>query len=229
MGQRIRCDACRGAQSVATARCDSDRVLRLPNPGAAEKRRVWTVTELYYLCARPTALTDVVCGTCGKRAKHTEQSRRMSQPNVLLLRVERRVGGNAAGLTRHAVQPETVLTLPGHDRYELSAVVYHQGARAEAGYCYCVAQAHDGKWWRLDDVSARPFRDDVERSQLRSVHLLVYTRPRGQARFAHMGPCSSPAARGGASVGSAWVLRAVRAWAPETWQARASLRGRPEG
>ena len=33
----------------------------------------------------------------------------------------------------------------------------------------------------------RPFRGDVERSELRAVYMMVYTRPRGAASFAHMG------------------------------------------
>ncbi len=215
--KRLRCESC-GDFAEQRSVYSTDRVLHLPVP-APERAPVWTATELYFLRCAPS-IVDLQCCRCGPGSRFREQERLLTQPNVLLLHPLRRERGSLTAV-RHPVQPEKDLSLPGHGRYELSAVVYHQGARAEAGHYYCVAQAHDGKWWRFDDVSARPFRDDVERSQLRSVHLLVYTRPRGQARFAHMGPCSSPAARGGASVGSAWVLRALRAWAPETWRARA--------
>ena len=118
-----------------------DRVLHLPLPELSERGRVWTTTELYYERAAPSKV-ELECRECGVRTPHREQARSLTQPNVLLLQVQRRRGPQGR-FSRHAVQPETVLTLPGHDRYELAAVVYHQGPHAESGRYYCVVRAQD--------------------------------------------------------------------------------------
>ena len=75
---------------------------------------------------------------------------------------------------RFAVQPERELSLPGHDRYELQAVVYRRGGTAATAHYYCVVRCHGARWWRFDDAALpRVFHGDLERSELRNVHLLV--------------------------------------------------------
>ena len=85
---------------------------------------MWTTTELYYARA---ALSEAQldCHRCGSRTAHREQTHLLTQPNVLLLLVQPEAGG---------------LTLPGHGRYELAAVVYHQGPGAESGHYCCVTR-----------------------------------------------------------------------------------------
>ena len=195
--QRRRCLACGGAAEVSTA-YGGGLMLHLPVPEGAGCSRVWTATELYYARAAPSDV-ECFCAVCGGRTVHREQAHLATQPCVLLLHVGRRRAG-AATCARHAVQPELVLTLPGHDRYELAAVVYHRGRDANHGHYYCVSRAHDGRWWRFDDASVRVFSGDVERSELRSVYMLVYTLPRGVARFAHMGPLQMSAPSAGRGV-----------------------------
>ena len=98
--------------------------------------------------------------------------------------------------------------------------------------------------WRFDDANARVFRGDVGRSELRSVYLLVYTRPRGLAQFAHVGPLQPTASRGAKGTASAVGAAAaasvrpvvredaldavVAGWSLETWRTRAQafLNGR---
>ena len=91
------------------------------------------------------------------------------------------------------MQPERDVTLPGlGDRYELAGVVYRRGRTAGAARFHCVLQCDDRRWWRFEDgCLPRVFRGDLERSELRSVHLMVYTRPRGKPLFAEMGPLVS--------------------------------------
>ena len=103
-----------------------------------------------------------------------------------------------------------------------------RAARASVGHYYRAARAHDGRWWRFDDEGARVVRGNVERLELRCVHLMVYTRPRGQARFAHRGPLLAPGASDRAGLDAAWVTRELQGWALETWlrRARAFLDGR---
>ena len=64
----------------------------------------------------------------------------------------------------------------------------------------------------------RPFRGEVERSELRSVYMVVYTRPRGVASFAHMGSLQEswrpPAAAGAVAAGCGGAVAASRAAAP---------------
>ncbi len=105
---------------------------------------MWTATELYFLRCAPS-IVDLQCCRCGPGSRFREQERLLTQPNVLLLHPLRRERGSLTAV-RHPVQPEKDLSLRGHGRYALSAVVYHQGARAEARQYYCVARAHDGKW-----------------------------------------------------------------------------------
>lgn len=195
--QRRRCLACGGAAEVSTA-YGGGLTLYLPVPEGTGCSRVWTATELYYAHSAPSDV-ECFCAVCGGRTVHREQAHLATQPCVLLLHVGRRRAG-AATCARHAVQPELVLTLPGHDRYELAAVVYHRGRDANRGHYYCVSRAHDGRWWRFDDANVRVFSGDVERSELRSVYMLVYTLPRGVARFAHMGPLQMSAPSAGRSV-----------------------------
>ena len=187
---------------------------------------VWTTTELYFRrCA--ASFVDCDCEVCEEKTRHREQERVLTQPNVLLLHVRRSVG-DLHRPSRHPVQPEKVLTLPGHDRYELAAVVYHQGKHARAGHYHCVVLGHDGRWWRFDDTSARVFRDDVERSQLRAVSLMVYTRPRGQARFARQGALLAPGAEEQARAGDRAVTAVLGSWTSGMWRLRAQafLNGR---
>ena len=195
--QRRRCLAC-GDAAVTTVLQDSGLVVHLPVPEKGDAGRVWTATELYYCSAAPSDV-DLFCCACGRDTAHRVQAHVATQPNVLLLHVGRRRGGEGVR-SRHAVQPEVVLTLPGHDRYELAAVVYHAGRSANRGHYYCVSRCHDGRWWRFDDATVRVFRGDVERSELRSVYMLVCTLPRGTARFAHMRPFSASEPGGGDGV-----------------------------
>ena len=187
--QRMRCEDCGDAAGVRS-RCDAHCVLHLPPPPEEDRARVWTTTELYFLsCAGACVEGDdvVECVRCGRRTRHRSQERVLTQPNVLVLHPRRHGRDDLRRVLRHAVQPELELTLPGHDRYELAAVLYHRGPRAGAGHYYCVVRAHDGRWWRLGDSQARVFRGELGHSELRCVHLMVYTRSRGQARFAQMG------------------------------------------
>ena len=181
---------------------------------------MWTTTELYYRYAAKCE-TMLVCETCCKATSHCQQLRALTQPNVLLMQPGRRDGVSDAGrVVRHRVQPEKDLSLPGHDRYELYAVVYHRGRRATSGHYYCVVKAHDGRWWRFDDESVRVFRGDVEHSEMAYVHLMVYTRPRGQARFSGMGPLLAPGADDRSGANTAWVLKELEQWPVETWRRR---------
>ena len=178
--KRLRCEDC-GVAAKAQCAYSADCVLHLPSLGPRERTRVWTTTELYFRrCA--ASFVDCDCELCEEKTGHREQECVLTQPNVLLLH-ERSVS-DVHRPSRRPVQPEKVLTLPGHDRYELAGVVYHQGKHARAGHYHCVVLGHDGRWRRFDGTSARVFRDDVGWSQLRGVSLMVYTRPRGQARFA---------------------------------------------
>ena len=223
--KRLRCEACGGAAKVRCA-YSSDCVLHLPLPGPRERTRVWTTTELYFRrCA--ASFVDCDCELCEEKTGHREQECVLTQPNVLLLHVQRSLGESGRA-SRHPVQPEKVLTLPGHDRYELAAVVYHQGKHARAGHYHCVVLGHDERWWRFDDTSARVFRDDVERSQLRGVSLMVYTRPRGQARFARPGALMSAGAEEQAQAGDRAVAAVLGGWASGMWRLRAQtfLNGR---
>ena len=88
--QRSRCDAC-GDSAATAVRYSFDRVLRLPVPESAERGRVWTTTELYYARVAPTEV-ELACRRCSGRTSHREQARLLTQPNVLLLQVQRRRG-----------------------------------------------------------------------------------------------------------------------------------------
>ncbi len=227
--RRLRCGPC-GDGAVPRCRYSPQFVLHLPTPPAEERRRVWTVTELYFLsCGKGSLDAPSECARCGAMTLHCAQERVLTQPNVLFVHAGRREAGDEGGVLRHAVQPERELTLPGHDRYDLVAVVYQRGRTAKSGHYYCVARAHDDRWWRFDDSAPpRVFRGDVERSELRSVHLLVYTRPRGQARFAQMGALGSSPAAGAPTAAARDVADALRGWSLETWRQRAAafLNGR---
>ena len=92
---------------------------------------------------------------------------------------------------------------------------------------------------RFDDSNAKVFRGDVGRSELRSVYMLVYTRPRGLSQFAHMGPLQSAVSRGargtasavGPAAGSvsrfgrrnAGLDAVIADWSLEIWQERAQF------
>ena len=89
--QRSRCVAC-GDFAATVVRHDGDRVLRLPVPAFKERDRVWTTTELYYARAAPSE-AQLGCQRCGSLTAHREQTRLLTQPNVLLLLVQRRGQG----------------------------------------------------------------------------------------------------------------------------------------
>ena len=188
--QRLACKSCPKGRSCARVRFDSGRALALPAPVGGDANRVWTVTELYYEFAGPSVL-DVFCAACGETKPHREQTRLWTEPNVLLLHVRRSNRENGS-VSRHMVQPETILTLPGlSGRYELAAVIYRRGHRVSAGHFYCVCNVGGRGWFRFDDAGVPLFRGDVERSELRFVYMLVYTRRRGITSFAFVGPLRS--------------------------------------
>jgi ubiquitin C-terminal hydrolase len=224
--RRWRCTVCADAAAVQRG-FSQQRVLRLPPPPVVERSHVWTATELYYLSCAPRSLDEFArlqrsranrsddawlkCSRCGGYGGEHAQHRMLTQPNVLLLHVGRSEGtAGAQERLRFAVQPGRELSLPGHDRYELQAVVYRRGGTAATTHYYCVVRCHDARWWRFGDAALpRVSHGDLERSELRSVHLLVYTRRRGQTRFAQMGPAVpapgaglSPAAGGAGTTGS---------------------------
>ena len=122
------------------------------------------------------------------RTVHRSQVRVVTAPNVLLIAPGRKATAESDREVAYPVQPERDFTLPGlGDRYELAAVVYRRGVRAATAKYHCVVKCDDERWWRFEDgCLPRAFRGDLERSELRAVHLLVYTRPRAQARFADM-------------------------------------------
>ena len=217
--QRLACDVCAapGTCGSVTARCAASLVWRLPNPGLEEPKRVWTTTGLYFRSAAARGV-EFDCPGCASRTGHREQVCLLSAPNVLILYVDRVLGG-AGGVSRHLVQPELVLTLPGSGvSYELASIVYHRGVRVDSGHYYCLVRTSGAGWHRFDDGHVRPFRGDVERSELRAVYMVVYTRPRGAASFAHMGSLQEswrpPAAAGAVAAGCGGAVAASRAAAP---------------
>ena len=121
---------------------------------------------------------------------HRGQLRVVTSPNVLFVEPGREADAGPDRVVAYPVQPERDFTLPGlGDRYELAGVVYRRGVRTTAAKYHCVVKCNDGRWWRFEDgCVTRVFRRDLERSELRAVHLMMYTRPRAQVRFAGMGP-----------------------------------------
>ena len=141
--RRRKCNVC-GDVAAATAVQDSGLVVHLPVPDRDDQRRVWTATELYYVSAAPSEVS-LFCSACGCRTAHRVHEHVSTQANVLLLHVGRRRGG-AGTRSRHAVQPEMVLTLPDHERYELAAVLYHVGPVANRGHYHCVSGCYGTRW-----------------------------------------------------------------------------------
>ena len=162
----------------------------LPVPPADPHVRGWTVTDLYYLWAKPEELVGddaVECQTCGgERTSHVQQRRVSSRPNVLVVQVRRTLGGSSDVL-RHPVFAEEELSLPGVGNFELAGVVYHSGQTFRSGRYTCASRGPDRHFWRYDGEVSR--RSVVEIGCLlpRSVYVLVYTRPAGVAVCAGMG------------------------------------------
>ena len=135
---------------------------------------------------------ELVCERCGGHTLHHAQFRIVTAPNVLFVRPGRAAESGADPAFTYPVQPERDFTLPGvGDRFELVGVVYCRNRRAAVAEHHCVLKCDDGRWWRfVDGCLPRVFRGDLERSELRNVHLLVYTKPRAQTRFADIGTLS---------------------------------------
>ena len=188
---RLQCKQCRSCRaSYACA-----HVLVLPVPPVDERGRPWTVTDLYYLWAKPEDLVGDAaeeCRTCGgQRTSHVRQRRMNSRPNVVVVHVRRTVGGSSDVL-RHPVLAEEEVSLPDVGSFELSGVVYHSGRTATRPHYSCVSRGPDRQFWRYDDKAAWRFPSDVGRLLPRSVYMLVYTRPMGVAGFAGMGEVAGP-------------------------------------
>ena len=190
VGQRAGCHAC-GAAGAVEQRFAFRHVLEVFLPRPEDQDRVWTTTELCYLVSIDREVSSrLECSRCGGSTVHRSQLRVVTAPNVLLIEPGRMAFAQSGRVVAYPVQPERELTLPGlGDRYELTGVVYRRGVRAETAKYHCVVKCDDGRWWRFEDgCLPRVFRGDLERSELRAIHLLVYTRPRAQARFVDMAP-----------------------------------------
>ena len=165
-------------------------MLVLPVPPAETQVRVWTVTDLYYLWAKPEELVGDdarVCETCnGQLTSHVQQRRVSSRPNVLVVQVRRTVAGSSDVL-RHPVRVEEELSLPDVGTFELAGVVYHSGQTFGSGHYTCASRGPDRQFWRYDDEVSRPTAVDIGRLLPRSVYVLVYTRPAGVTVFAGAG------------------------------------------
>ena len=186
-------------------------VLVLPVPPADERERPWTVTDLYFLWARPQELVGedaVECSACGgQRTSHVQQCRVRSRPNVLIVQVRRTVAGSSDAL-RHLVFAEEEVSLPDVGSFELTGVVYHSGRGVTSGQYTCACRGPDRQFWRYDKNKAWRSPSEIGRLLPRSVYVLVYTRPRGVAVFSGMceiagsdnGP--APARQGPGSAGA---------------------------
>ena len=151
-----------------------------------------------------------ICQPCAKRTSHYTQFRIVTAPNGLFVQPGRVADSGTDSAFMYLARPERDFTLPGvGDRFDLVGVVYryHRSRGAVADHHY-VLKCSDGRWWRLaDGCLPRVFCGDVEQSELRNVHLLVYTKPRARTWFADTGTLSP--VRVGASKASSSILPGV--------------------
>ena len=136
---RLLCKGCKSGK----ARYASANVLVLPVPPAEPQDRVWTVTDLYFLWAKPEERVGddaVECSICGgQRTSHVQQRRVASRPNVLIVQVRRTVAHDSDVL-RHRVLAEEEFSLPDVGAFELAGVVYHSGRNLTSGRCPCTSE-----------------------------------------------------------------------------------------
>ena len=114
---------------AATAvRYGFDRVLHLPLPELSERGRVWTTTELYYERAAPSKV-ELECRECSVRTPHREQARLLTQPNVLLLQVQRRRGAMRMQAVSTSVVESDAGSLHDDDVIEVDLPMHIDGWR----------------------------------------------------------------------------------------------------
>ena len=161
-----------------------------------------TISELYLAsCSREEQ--ELTCDVCKKRTKHECQSRMLTVPNVLVVRIKRDRGA------RIPVAVEEQFELSGMLSMSLIGVVYHRGASTDSGHYTCLCRGPRGRFWYYDDNKPVE-REESEVAQVRprDVYMLVYGRRDGSAEWLD---CSATGDHGSAetSVGSP-VRRRVR-------------------
>jgi hypothetical protein len=125
------------------------------------------------------------CATCRKQQEHRVQSRVVSTPNVLLVRVPRFDEHNQC--RRFKLEAEEELSLPGMSEMQLFGVVYYDGKALgeKDGRYICLCRGPDWRFWSFNGRE-RPSRlpEHISHFKKDCSCLLVYTRPGGESMFA---------------------------------------------
>ena len=128
---------CKGCQNVR-AWYAAESVLQLQaqevNGGAL------TISEMY-LARCASEEQEFECGVCEKDTVHESQSRVLSAPNVLVLRIKRGRG------PRVPVAVEEHLDMPGMLPMYLIGVVYHRGLSIDFGHYTSLCRGPGGRFW----------------------------------------------------------------------------------
>ena len=146
-----------------------------------------TSSELYLHHCRPEATSEgnhVDCESCGSREVHDVQCRICVPPNVLVLRVNRRVAEGGQGvLMRQRVDVEEEMHLPGFPPMALAGVVYHNGRTVHSGHYTCLCRGPGGRFWMYDDSRVYAVEGEVRDQKPAQVLLMVYARSDGRATW----------------------------------------------
>ena len=95
------------------------------------------------------------CPTCLADKGHVEQMRMMTQPNVLIMQIQR-----PPGTARVPISVEEQLELPGWSAMDLAGVIYHDGHSKNTGHYTCVCRLANGRYALFDDNSAAVVPND---------------------------------------------------------------------
>ena len=99
---------------------------------------VQTFAEAYIKSCGP-GVAEVHCPGCSATTEHTVQARVMTQPNVFIVQIQRRLGA-----PRVPIAVEEQLELPGLSPMDLVGVIYHDGPTPDSGHYTCACRLADG-------------------------------------------------------------------------------------
>ena len=155
---------------------------------------VQTLAEAYIKSCGP-GVDEVHCPGCSATTAHTVQARVMTQPNVFIVQIQRRLGA-----PRVPIAVEEQLELPCWSTMDLVGVIYHNGPSPDSGHYTCACRLADGTHSLFDDnSSAVALTDEVGHVNQRLATLAVYCRLGGSFE------CTSSAAAAAATPASVGI------------------------